>query len=395
MPKLLVSLGQETLLEAQLKHANEIADKTYIVCNSKHADMIDAIVKLKTNVNPKYIIYNKADGTANTVRTALDEVDNGDGSALVIWSDICLKNADNELTLQPLVKILQNKSTRQQTTVSIVLDSNARHRFAFDSGFIIHDYGQHGEIAGAYIIYNVNEFAKVADKYNDGAYKENKDFVELLQNIRLNDKINLIGETGFDFIDIGDRSKYEEFMSNVSLKQRFFNNIEFREKTVFKSANCEKGRNIMAHEIAHYEFSEKHISGYYAHATFLDGAIMMDRLSKTVHEHLVDNGYDTASCKLMYDNFVKFMQPMHDIKFDIDTEIMHDACIDEYITTLYDRYITMQPFAEIAENMTACTKVVDIIARLNAYFSNINVGVALIHGDTNTSNVMLDDDGQF
>jgi thiamine kinase-like enzyme len=45
--------------------------------------------------------------------------------------------------------------------------------------------------------------------------------------------------------------------------------------------------------------------------------------------------------------------------------------------------------------MTACTKVVDIIARLNAYFSNINVGVALIHGDTNTSNVMLDDDGQF
>jgi NDP-sugar pyrophosphorylase family protein len=71
LPKSLVSLGNETILDAQLKDAHELANKVVIICRNEHSAMYEDICRLKKYQNVQLIEYSLADGTFNTIQYAL------------------------------------------------------------------------------------------------------------------------------------------------------------------------------------------------------------------------------------------------------------------------------------------------------------------------------------
>jgi hypothetical protein len=190
LPKSLVSLGNETILDAQLKDAHELANKVVIICRNEHSAMYEDICRLKNYQNVQLIEYSLADGTFNTIQYALKMLSEfcnltDKQSALFVWSDIICKHK-NTNTLKTLTK-LNSFNANKQLQVTVGLDSNKIHRFLYNANAITEVSDAKGNIVGVYATNNAKCLLKSMSKYDF----TNKDFVQYVQKASKDNELHM------------------------------------------------------------------------------------------------------------------------------------------------------------------------------------------------------------
>jgi NDP-sugar pyrophosphorylase family protein len=393
LSKSLVSLGNETILDAQLKDAADIATKVIIICRSQHVHMYRDICKLKKYNVHDFVCYNNADGTLNTIKhlqeTLIDDWHNK--SALFVWSDILCKHK-NSNTLKPLIK-LNTFNANKQLQVTIGLDDNKIHRFLYNANAISKVDNSKGNIVGVYATNNLELLFKAMHKVN----LTNADFVEFVKESAKQKELHVTPIKGISFIDVGDSDKYVKFMSTVSIKQRYFNDLQIHDDRVVKSSNCDKGFDVMQNEIDHYLFCKHaHKTNIFADLQYYKidestktASLTIERLDKTMHE-LLENGGNPYQ---VYKSFVQSMQQLHAIKSDMHTMHTCNSAILEYVHITDDRFNSIKHILKYNDNVHYIYD--SIMSRLYKYLSSKTFEFSLIHGDTNTANVMINSNGDI
>lgn len=401
LPKSLVSLGNETILDAQLKDAHEIANNVVIVCRPEHTLMYSDICKLKNYQNVKLVQCVLADGTFNTIKHTLETLSeyynlSDKQSALFIWSDIISKHK-NTNSLKALNK-LNTFNANKHLQVTIGLDSNKIHRFLYNANSITEVSDAKGNIVGAYATNNLTCLLKSMRKYDFTS----KDFVQYIQKASKDNELHMTPIKGLSFVDVGDTDKYIKYMSNVNVKQRYFNNIDIQDNQVIKSSNCDKGFNVMVDEIRHYEVCKDF--GVFANVidSNIDNdnkiaAITLEKMSMTVHELLTkidNNQHDDVKGYAMhaFNEFVDTLEPLHkELSNHTKTDIAN-ALYEEYIVTAINRYKSIKNILDFGDFKLRFN---DIVERLSEFIKTKDIKFSLIHGDTNTANVMLNEHSEL
>ena len=396
LPKSLVSLGNETILDAQLKDAHELANKVVIICRNEHSAMYEDICRLKNYQNVQLIEYSLADGTFNTIQYALKMLSEfynltDKQSALFVWSDIICKHK-NTNTLKTLTK-LNSFNANKQLQVTIGLDSNKIHRFLYNANAITEVSDAKGNIVGVYATNNAKCLLKSMSKYDF----TNKDFVQYVQKASKDNELHMTAIKGLTFVDVGDTDKYVKFMSNVDVKQRYFNDIKEFDNMVAKSSNCDKGFSIMTDEIKHYKVCKE----FGVFANVIDSVvdndnnkamILLEKMQQTVHEHISSAEDANYAAINMFDRFANTIQNLHNVQGDFSKNEIQSAMFTEYVNVTYDRYKSIRhilDFNDFSERFD------NAITRLAAFFTDKATEFTLIHGDTNTANVMLNAKGEL
>ncbi|WNN12484.1 GlmU [Chryseobacterium phage MA9V-2] len=436
IPKLLVSLGNETIWSSMLKNIDRVAEYVFVIANSKHIPMLQEVAKLtypEQAENIIYVDYDEQDGTANTIaKTVSDRMI--DGTTLIVWSDILEASTESLLPLtSSLSKLKEYDGDNLQ--VCVIADRQPRHRFKIDGSVIEEVADASGNIVGAYATNEIAKFGAWSGSHGRGlrdfkftgeVLRHNQDFISLVKVMHERDDLRSIKTFYGDFIDLGDSAKYQAYMASKEIKTRYFNKLEIGTDRVTKTATNAKGRAVMANEASFYMFMEK--SGFdqmFAGVIGMIGdsieddmsTLVLEKLDKTVHQHItehvanvknVDKHAYTArsyAARIAYKNFKEFMKPLHTAnpdhflpQSDFSDDVLTNAAWKEYIEVTRSRYESIKGLLSASDIIRFNGEVVPsfdyVMAKLEDYLRNSNVlNLGLIHGDTNTANVMMDSKG--
>ncbi|WIC41442.1 GlmU [Chryseobacterium phage MA9V-1] len=430
IPKLLVSLGNETIWSSMLKNIDQVAEYVFVVANSKHIPMLKEVAKLtypEQSEDIIYVEYDEQDGTANTISKVVSDR-MIDGNALIVWSDILEASTESLLPLTGALSKL-NEYDVENLEMVVITDNQPRHRFKIDGPVIEEVADASGNIVGAYATNEIAKFGNWSGSYGRGlrdfkftgeVLRHNQDFISLVKVMHERDDIRTIKTFKADFIDLGDSAKYQAYMASKEIKTRYFNALEIDTDSVTKRAINTKGKEVMANEADFYNFMEyagfdsmfaKVIEIIGDDANYID-CITLEKLDKTIHQHITEHSATSKqktarsyAARIAYKNFKQFMKPLHTAnpedfiqQMDFSDDALYNAAWKEYIEVTRSRYESIKGLLSASDvirfNGEPAPNFDYVMAKLEDYLKNANpLRLGLIHGDTNTANVMMDAKG--
>lgn len=414
-PKLLCTIGQETLLDRLFKNIEPFCSRLTIICNKHDKTILDKWIKI--NCTPRFQVqffeHEACDGSYNALQDFLSS--NCIGKCIVHWSDITtprIKESDlNKLT-----------SHDQCLVYGINRPMNCR----FGIGPLSFGLRKSSKWANVVGIYGFDNLSMFMHNLGHSCALGNFNPVDLADGIEyaqhyaeVTTKYKLISSQ--DFIDNGDQTKHLKVISKSSNQARYFNNIEIGRHTVRKWTDTERGKNVMKHEINFYhnmqEFYGDCLPNVRKLWKLLYYEIVMDRIhgmtyqdwyNDKVHNMIESNNFDDIDCnKKLIKPVILGLKKFHSLQTksrNFDKSIKY-----EYVDTLRSRVEEISPliwenpnkqflmdfdkFSEFPKNID-CSKMhfEDMVNRWERILENVVFKYAVIHGDPNTKNIMVDKD---
>jgi CTP:phosphocholine cytidylyltransferase-like protein len=398
MPKCLMSVGKETVIEAIINSYQAIdLSEIVVVCQSKHQPMIEAILTYKKIEVP--IVYHILDellGTAGSVLNVLTNRHTFDVDWFINWSDVY-----SDITYVP-------------EKTCIFTDSNLQHRnYAFHTIrkqlSIVSTGLAEGNVPGIFYV-KANDAANLI---MSSVLKSN-DFDAVLVGL----ESGTVSLNNLESVtDIGDYEKYAKLRtksSETGMHCRYFNNIEVERDCVKKSPRTEEGIKLHNIELSYYR--------KFAHGTAFAKLLSYDRSTKTMSLEKISG----RTCQAYYDSktkeakragkvsqanelmaqFMKAIATIHNVNPEpIQTEKIRAAIFDEFLHAVKRRVEPLQVLIESVikeHNITSVngmpiTKDFGDLYRMLSEFMIVNADkchYGVTHGDPNTDNCLIDSDGE-
>ena len=385
VPKVLLSLGHGTILDAQLK--DKVANKVYVIANAAHVNMLNDIKKLR-GYEFEILECNTQHGTAHTIMSTLKDTDIS-GNTLFVWSDIVAESTES---LKPILVACEDYD---DLTATLILDKNRNHRLDYDNGQLIYDEFSNGRLCGSYVISNIQEFLKYADDYSH-KYNSSYDLVELLVDMQNDANLSIVTSLVDNFIDVGDSTKYKHVVGDKIVKQRYFNSIDMRNPNfVIKSSYTEMGQKLIKREIdAYRQFAQIAPDTIPQVWTSVNNdSIILEKLAKDVSEMFSTMEDCRINFDMVFADFDLLQKRMMSIPIDVENveQVVSNAAKIEYYDTLITRYESGKSLYDVAEQV-AGVSFSELVSKIKKFVESHKVKPSYMHGDTNTSNLMYDAD---
>jgi len=380
-PKILLNLGNSIFLDNLIEfwfNVQEVEELIIVLSENDHIYKIQEYLKIFYNdKNITLLKYDKVNGTFNTLFYVLNMRNDLLKSNLIIsWSDIIPTEKLNIL---------------EYSGIKIFTDKISRHRCNIcNLGIITNKPDLTGNIPGFYNINGLNITDWINFKNSYEKIKPEIDITDYLITCS-----NIIQEK-IDLLDIGDIEKYENVLKTQDIKQRWFNNIIFNTDNVIKSSNSDYGLSVIKSEIEFY----KKIQGTEAENIFPK---IYDLSNNSINmENLCTNGYVTVNEFLesnpnqedkLLEDYKKNIKTLHNINHTLTN--FNTDIYKEYIQVPIERYSKINYFIPNIDILNINDKDIYInydfyetMDKLLKYFSNKEFNIALIHGDTNSTNTL-------
>ena len=332
-PKLLLSLGNETMLDKLIFtwfESNGVEEMLIVLSEPDYIGKVQKYINIFHPNKPiKLCLYPKTDGTFKTIFYVLNKYPEYQENVYLSWSDIVP---------------LQIPKINDLVTFTLFTDKNKIHRYLKLPSGIVYSPAHKGDIMGLYFYQKLYPL-QMLEFYNIVCKDDNEvDFVDYLMEFIPNHRMATVP---VKIIDIGDVSKYEEYLETQSVEQRWFNTIEFTEDTVTKSVANSYGVKIIEAEKDFY----KHISETDAENSFpiiqeftSDGFIMENLESagySTVHkilQNIDDDIYGIPDLIESYENArIKLNGKLTETQFN-------ESIYKEYIQVPIERFNKIEYF---------------------------------------------------
>lgn len=320
-PKILLSIGNQLFIDKLIEYwFKQNIETLYLVFSEdSHINMVSRYLNhFHKDKQIEILKYPDVDGTFNTLYDVLISNPQIKENLFISWSDI-IPNTDLSIS---------NKE------YCIYTDSDKRHRYNFN-GIIQPSQEQTGNIPGLYWIKSIDLKQFISYRI----INRNNDFIEFLRAV----DVELIDNIEITISDIGDVPKYEKYISENSITQRWFNDITFTNDKVIKCSIFKHGIDVMKSEIDFYETMtslnvESIFPKIYKTVNTDDGTLIeMENLENsgfvTVNRYLTDAGLDKY--EKCYADYLNAITQLH----SSDTKNINiDDIIKEYITVTSERY---------------------------------------------------------
>lgn len=403
-PKLLINYGQHLFIEKVLESYNNIDLETITIIVSDVMSMQrikESFINVKNSSfdfdleTINFVLYDKFDGTANTIATLLKTYLIPTENVLIAWSDIFPVD----------IRLDENAGN------FIYLDENPVHRIKFDQEYqnMFPMVGQKGNVPGIFYFKDLNRLFDYYSTVRPIIYGD--DITKIIQENLIHGDLTFQQIQTGTIVDTGDIEKYTKSLENLDIKSRYFNEITITDDSVIKRTFTDHGKDVMANELAFYEYidsidplrSEIKLPMLKSSS---DDHMVIERIhGNTVFEHL--QTFDSYTFKVeekarLYNLFLDEIQGLHKRKQDVPMSTT------EIIKTTYKEYygVTIERFNKIPSILPEINHVNGIqIPQIEEVFKIIHIktedfvarlfndGMRLIHGDPNTSNVMISDSG--
>lgn len=416
-PKLLCTIGQETLLDRLFKNIEPFCSRLTIICNKHDKTILDKWIKI--NCTPRFQVqffeHEACDGSYNALQDFLSS--NCIGKCIVHWSDITtprIKESD------------LNKLTSHDQCLVYGINRPMNCRFGIGPlSFGLRKSSKWANVVGIYGFDNLSMFMHnlghscALSNFNPVDLADGIEYVQHYAEVTT--KYKLISSQ--DFIDNGDQTKHLKVISKSSNQARYFNNIEIGRHTVRKWTDTERGKNVMKHEINFYhnmqEFYGDCLPKVRKLWKLLYYEIVMDRIhgmtyqdwyDKMVEKYIVNGSFDSQSNEKLIKPVILGLKKFHSLRTksrNFDKSIKY-----EYVDTLRSRVNEISPiiwgnpdkklsmiFDYFQQSPTPidCTQshFEDLVNRWERILENTVFKFAVIHGDPNTKNIMVDETGKI
>ena len=358
-PKLLINVGNDTVLDKIVENQHKDFEVYIIVQNQKQLEQLQQYVILKYGKHHRFVII-VSEGSVNNFHALQLSRYSIPSRAIITWSDIWLKN--------PQFEELSN---------NIVFTSNTNNRYNVNE-CKLEKVKSGGNVCG---IFFTEQLHSILNDYL--YYDEVEDFVEVFDH-RLFTTIEVEVE------DIGDMQKYNKLLSQTNIETRFFNSLEYNDDTLKKSAVNDKGVEVIKNEIDYYKFINSNTDAralfptmYQANGTsFIMGKI---------------DGFNLKNKLDEISQVIKELKKLHKIK-----PLPRINKTEQKVSLKLEyKYIPLERMKSIDALMPRIDFVnntdvrgIETLALLHIddLINDCN-DFTLIHGDPNSSNVMIDKNG--
>lgn len=379
-PKILTNLGNEVQLIKMLDSYKNVSKCTILVDNRlQKRQIVEMLLAFDRTENIE--VHNLecgAIGTLATIRLAMNRFfgDNDCKNVMISWSDICPTDE---------VDVVGNRRKN-----IIFTDKCLRHRMHADSNNKVTSTKlNNGNIPGLYFIKDLKSFVKGEPyAWEDG---QTTDLCEVFVNEKVSFKT-----IDDDFHDTGDVHKYKEYLKNVDIKQRYFNDVEINGNEVVKTAKTEHGKSVLKAEVEFYEnLAKTNVDSFPRLISKTDDSITISRIhGYTINDYidLYDPYYTNKElAKEIYEHFKTSAAKLHESSKA--TKAVKSAVINEYVdvpTTRWNKIHHILPTITNVNNANVnINEVFSIIEEIGTYLSKTSI-FTLIHGDPNTTNTMAE-----
>ena len=412
-PKLLCTIGQETLLDRLFKNIEPFCSRLTIICNKHDKIILDKWIK--TNCNQRFRVYffehEQNDGSYNALQDFL--LTTTIEKCIVHWSDITTPNIkESDL----------DKLTAPNQCLIYGINRPMDCRFGIGPlSFGLHKDSMWSNVIGIYGFNNLSKFMYNLKYICDNCNFKPIDLADGLvcaQHTEIRLKYKLIPSG--NLIDNGDQAKHLKIVRNSSNQARYFNNIKIGRNTVKKWTDTERGKNVMKHEINFYHNMQElyddclpKIHKLSTSDTYeivmdkIDGKTYQDWYNDKVHNMIKSDNFDIDCNKKLIKPVILGLKKFHSLQTksrNFDKSIKY-----EYVDTLRSRVEEISPliwenpnkqflidfdkFSESPKNID-CSKMhfEDMVNRWERILENVVFKYAVIHGDPNTKNIMVDKD---
>lgn len=397
-PKLLMNMGNQTLLDKIINSYNldELLSITIIVPSKKSIYQInEAYVShqdhdIVDKIN--FAIVEEPIGTARTIYQCLKNGTIPNKNVILAWSDIYA--TDFKLP--------------QYSGITIFVDKTPQHRINFDGHVLETMPYKNGNVPGMFFIPFLDEL------FNASTF----DFEKEVQILDLTDILKDLQETHgnrfiyrkqeVDIVDVGDLSKYSKVIEDVDITARYFNQLTIGSDTVTKTSTTEHGHAVIKNEIEFYlnldllDQAREWIHMPQLHH-YNGNSFVMQRLqnSITVHEHMkMFSSSAESERRIVWIKFQLAIATLHGQDHpEFSSESIKVAMQNEYVDVTRKRLLKMSSL--LPELSFVNTHPVDIEETMELLefgvdqMANATFDFCLIHGDPNTSNTMIDEDGKI
>lgn len=360
-PKCLIPHKGKTILENNL---NYLINKKIIIIVDHLSDLL--INYAQTILKRSDIIFIKATqkSTSSGLKEATSYLANDEPFAL-IWSDLFLED-------------YLDLNIKEDITVGIT--NNFTCRWKFENNKFIKESGSKNGVMGIFLFKNKDLLSHFDEtKTVVGGNLANLDFLNIQSKI-------------YDtVIEIGELDTYEALVSS-SAKCRFFNKIEYKDKTVIKTCVDSKYSNLINDEIDWYTFVKNKIN-------FIPELINVSpfTLSKLEGKHLYSLDLSSNQKYKILDSIYFNLDTLHNI--DTKPSLWED--IEEiYINKTFNRVYSVSSiipyfndeYIKINNKLNLNPFHPKNIESFKTQLKSISVpNYNIIHGDTTFSNILLVD----
>ena len=389
IPKLLVCLKNESILNNIVQYWKAYTQKFIIVIHSKYNKVIRFYMDmLKVNYTIINVNIRKGQENSYTIHCAFKSDEYIGKKILITWCDIYPR-----AIIPP--SVLGDKNV-------IFTYKNFGRYDAYDNKIIKKPFGN---VIG---IYYFAAFKHITQ------FEESMDICDCYSNHYTEFNTYEID----DLVDIGDMDKLDSLVKHQTnpYTTRYFNQItQVNETTLLKESTCAYGDKIINDELLFYKFCS--LRGYTSVSKsrregdnllmqsvptiikFNVNSFEMEKIGgKTVYTTFLTKQYD-AQCSIIK-NIIQTLQQLHAWKIPVNRNNMNTDIYIEFYDKVRSRLNNVKPLLEefsyikSVNNIpivdSAETIIETLIKNIQEYFSLQENQYSVLHGDPHMSNMMID-----
>ena len=426
-PKLLCTIGQETLLSRILKNIEPICTKLHIICNSTDKDILQKWIEANhTDIpfNINFFIHDEPDGSWNAIKNFSNSYP-GIRECMLHWSDISYPFDTNMPT------------SKNDGKVFVYATNNPMNcRFGIGGDNVLCENHNAQNVVGFYQCMDLRNTINILDFVATQMTKYTTyDFADLLsaaQSYIVPIHLERIKIDSSKFIDNGDMQKHYAIMEKSSNQVRYFNGINVLPDRIVKYSKNERGVKVMHNEIEFYLFMHDFCGSilpiiYTIEDNQSNTMIEMERIyGSTIHDYLNNgvkpilnpsNTIEENAIAMRKRTIIKKVFSLLNLVHGVKQESLVDlatnsSVLKEYYHSVFSRVaeiksvlpqdvkcnIIAYDVETESDNPSAISETIDmgenafveLMNRWKAILAKTSSVWCIIHGDPNTKNMMIE-----
>lgn len=426
-PKILCTIGQETLLSRILKNIEPICTKLHIICNSTDKNILQKWIETNhTDIpfNVNFFVHEEPDGSWNAIKHFSNSYPDI-CECLLHWSDISYPFDANIPTSDNDSKVFVYATNKPMNC-----------RFGIGGNNVLCENNDAQNVVGFYQCINLRKTVGILDLVATQMSKYTTyDFADLLSAAQSYDvpvRLKRFKINSSKLIDNGDIQKHRAIMKKSSNQVRYFNGITVLPDRIVKYSKNERGVNVMHNEIEFYRFMHDFCGTilptiYTVEDNQLNTMIEMERIHGfTIHDYLNNgvkpvlvpsNTIEDNAIVMKKRSIVKKVFALLDMVHAVKQEPLVDltsnpSVLKEYYHSVFSRVAEIKAILpqdvkcnivtyDIESencNPSATNDTIDmsenvfieLMNRWKAILAKTNSVWCTIHGDPNTKNMMIE-----
>lgn len=402
IPKCLQTAGDKTILEAILAKYDDLVDTKYIACLTKHEQQINDILNFKGVKNFKTIAIDQTPSAFLSLATVVKKLGYdtlSEGQWYLNWSDV--------FATMPAKHPAQN---------TIFVDDTYQHRnlsyIDTDNKVQVVSTGNlSGNVPGIFYVDGKLLYDLCIANITKGTLAI-YDFDKLLATTE-HCQLHVLS----DVTDIGDYVKFTKYMTDYvnDHQSRYFNNITIRAKTILKSPVDDYGMKLHKIELSYYKNIADRIPAFAQLQSYNreSSTMELERIKGTTCQAKLDACTTKAQLQNKADKLLETFETaiaqVHELKSgNVPTpEQLTEAIYKEFLYAMTTRVEPVKSLIDsvIASGVTSIdgmpiTKSYETLYNAVKQWLDTKVAEhyfkgAITHGDPNTDNCMVQNDGSI